>query len=367
MEAGDVLVLGRFVLVGGIKGKMLRDLTLQVPERELTRQEVVAAMSILLDASADTEAKAAFLRAWTQRGESAAELAASAETLLPRAVDPGLRGSWNDRPLLDCCGTGGGGLNLLNVSTGIVFILAAMGVPVVKHGNRGVTKKSGSADVLEALGIKIDLKPDQVKACLEKVGAVFLFAPAYHTTFAAIAPVRQKLAAEGRRTIFNLLGPLLNPARPDARLVGVFKWEHVELYAEALEKMKCLRFTVACGEDEDTKIGEVSARGVTQIHGTLRSNGAPLDRLERNFPKTESLEKLFVRDAGESAGRLRDLFSNTEQGLARETLLVNAALAAWTQGAAGSFEEGYDHAREILDSERALGVLQKWQEFSAKV
>jgi len=349
---------------------MLPDLTHSVAQRELTRDEVVAAISALLDASVDANAKAAFLRVWAQRGESAGELAACAETLLPRAIDPGLRGSWKGQPLLDCCGTGGGGLNLINISTGIVFILAAMGIPVVKHGNRGITKKSGSADVLEALGIKIDLKPDQLKTCLEKVGAAFLFAPHYHTTFATVAPVRQKLAAEGQRTIFNLLGPLLNPARPDARLVGVFKLEHVELYAAALEEMRCLRFTVACGEDDpdETRIGEVSARGVTQVRGTLRqANGAPLLRVKRNFPKTESLDTLLVADVDASAQRLLGLLSSTEKGLARETLLVNAAMAAWTQGHAASFEEGYSKAQEALDSGRALAVLRKWQEFSAKL
>ena len=349
---------------------MLSDLTHIISQRDLTREEVAKAMTALLDASADANAKAAFLRVWAQRSESAGELAACAETLLPLAVDPGVRGSWNGKPLLDCCGTGGGGLNLLNISTGIVFILAAMGIPVVKHGNRGITKKSGSADVLEALGIKIDLKPDQLKACLEKVGAAFLFAPHYHTTFAAIAPVRQKLAAEGQRTIFNLLGPLLNPARPDARLVGVFKLEHLELYAAALEKMGCSRFSVACGEDDpdETRLGEVSARGITQIRGTLRqTNGTPLLRLERNFPKTEKVDTLLVTDATESAQRLLGLLSNTEKGLARETLLVNAALAAWTQGTIISLEEGYAKANEALDSGCALAVLHKWQKFSAKL
>ena len=187
--------------------------------------------------------------------------------LLPRAVAPPVRGSWQDKPLLDCCGTGGGGLNLLNVSTGIVFILAAMGVPVVKHGNRGLTKKSGSADVLEALGIRIDLPPEKMESCLEEVGAAFLFAPAYHTSFSVLAPIRKRLGTEGQRTVFNLLGPLLNPARPDARLVGVFLQAHGELYQATLRHMGCPRFTVVCGEDSKTgtAIGEASARGTTLL------------------------------------------------------------------------------------------------------
>src|SRR5208282_5036691 len=125
------------------------------------------------------------------------------------------------------------------------------------------------------MGIKIDLAPEEVPRCLEEVGCAFLFAPAYHTTFAAVGPVRRALAAEGQRTVFNLLGPLLNPARPDARLVGVFQPKHVELYQQTLELMKCPRFAVVCGEDEESKkmIGEVSANGPTLFGTTLRLPG----------------------------------------------------------------------------------------------
>jgi anthranilate phosphoribosyltransferase len=345
-------------------------LTPEVAHRELTREEVAAALAALLEPGADDTAKAIFLRAWAQRGETASELAASAETLLARADDPGVRGSWHGQPLLDCCGTGGGGLNLLNISTGIVFILAAMGIPVVKHGNRGITKKSGSADVLEALGIKIDLQPGQVEACLEKVGAAFLYAPLYHTTFASIAPVRKQLAAEGQRTIFNLLGPLLNPARPDARLVGVFKEEHVELYGFALEKMHCSRFTIACGTDtrSEIRIGEVSASGSNYLWGrSEHQNWA--DTLFQKFPTSseEGLDTLLVKDAQESAERLRGILCQENDVLARDTLLINAAIAAWTQGKAETREEGYAQAKEALDSGRALAVLRKWQDFSAKL
>lgn len=346
---------------------MLADLTQRVSQGELSRADVTQAMAALLDPAGGDDAKAAFLRAWAQRGETASELAFCAEALLPRAVDPGVRGSFHGKPLLDCCGTGGGGLNLLNISTGIVFILAAMGIPVVKHGNRGLTKKSGSADVLEALGIRINLPPEKLEACLEKVGAVFLFAPAYHTSFSVLAPVRSQLGAEGQRTVFNLLGPLLNPARPDARLVGVFTHENLHLYHAALSALKCPYFEIVCGEDAPAmkKIGEASASGETLVSGTrtgaegkrtfiLPSPGAPSDQLG----------SLLVRNAGESAARLQALLTGNETGLARETLLINAAIAAWTHGTAASIEEGKAAAREALDSGHALAVLRKWQSFS---
>jgi len=347
---------------------MLPDLTLLLPARPLTTEEIGAAARELLDAAVADKVKAEFLRAWALRGETAAELAACAEAFLPQALDPGLRGSWNGRPLLDCCGTGGGGLNLLNISTGLMFILSAMGIPVVKHGNRGITKRSGSADVLEAMGIRIDLAPEEVPRCLEKVGCAFLFAPAYHTTFAVIAPVRRALAAEGQRTVFNLLGPLLNPARPDVRLVGVFKPQHVALYQSALELMQCPLFSVVCGEDEESHqmIGEVSAHGTTLLGGTLRlPGGVHLTSLSR-VPDAihEKLDSLLVRNPDESASRLETIFSGEEQGLDRETLLINAALASWTHGTSASLEEGLEHGAEALDSGKALEQLRKWQEFS---
>jgi len=355
---------------------VLRDLTLLIPKRPLTTEEIGRAANELLNASASDELKAAFLSAWAQRGETAAELAACAEAFLPQAVDSGLRGTWNGRALLDCCGTGGGGLNLLNVSTGLMFILSALDIPVVKHGNRGITKKSGSADVLEALGIKIDLAPEKVTNCLEKVGCVFLFAPAYHPTFAAIASVRRSLAAQGQRTIFNLLGPLLNPARPDARLVGVFKDEHVELYHQALLEMGCPHFTIACGEDESSqkKIGEASANGTTTISSNLLASlvgshepprGTSIITIEaQNSSPDQNLESLLVQDAADSAKRLVAILSSEEHGLARETLLFNAAIAAWTHGTASSLEEGLAKSSEALDSGRALERLKLWQKFS---
>jgi len=342
---------------------MLPDLTRAVSERILAPQDISIAASDLLDPTVTDAAKAEFLRAWAQRGETAAELAACAEAFLPKALNPGLSGSWKGKPLLDCCGTGGGGLNLINISTGLMFVLAAMGIPVVKHGNRGITKRSGSADVLEAMGIRIDLAPQEVPRCLEEIGCAFLFAPAYHTTFAVIAPVRKALAAEGQRTVFNLIGPLLNPARPDARLVGVFSRENVALYRDALALMKCPRFTVVCGEDAEsgTMIGEASAQGTNVFGGTL-----PLTELTRTpgYDPHEHIDSLLVRNADESASRIETILSGEDQELAHDTLIFNAAIASWTHGSASSLDEGIAQATEVLESGAALEKLRTWQKFS---
>ena len=342
---------------------MLAELTHFVPDQVLTPDHISVAAAALLDPAVEDVVKAGFLRAWAQRGETAAELAACAEAFLPNALDPGLRGSWRGKPLLDCCGTGGGGLNLINISTGLMFVLAAMGIPVVKHGNRGITKRSGSADVLEAMGIRIDLAPEEVPLCLEQIGCAFLFAPAYHTTFAAVAPVRRLLALQGQRTVFNLLGPLLNPARPDARLVGVFQREQVALYQHALELMKCPHFTVVCGEDAETTkaIGEVSAQGTNLFASTV-----PLTELTRAPAdgKHEHIDSLLVRNADESAMRLETIFSGEDQGLGRETLLINAAVASWTHGTTASLENGLAKSAEAIDSGAVLEKLRAWQKFS---
>jgi anthranilate phosphoribosyltransferase len=334
--------------------------------RPLDAAEIDSVIRALLDPAVADQAKADFLSAWARRGETAAELAHCAQALLPGAVDPGLHGSFKGRPLLDCCGTGGGGLPLFNVSTGLMFILAALDVPVVKHGNRGLTKKSGSADVLEALGIRIDQPPRDVARCLDEVGCVFLFAPAYHPGFSAINPARRLLAAQGQRTIFNLLGPLLNPARPDARLVGVFQDAHVTLYREALEAMGCCRFTVACGYDAPSAkpLGEVSASGPTTLAGSQLDLLGSVQKLSTS--SSQPLETLFVQSAAESAQRLVALLSRKEKGLGRELLILNAAVAAVTQGAAATLDEASALAAAAIDSGRARERLERWQKFSAR-
>ena len=164
--------------------------------------------------------EADFLLALAEKGETPAEVAAFAAGISSLAVDPGVS-DWADRAI-DVCGTGGDGSGTFNISTAVSFIVAAAGVPVFKHGNRSITSKCGSADLLEALGIRLDATAEQVRASLEAVSFCFFFAPAYHPAFKEIMPVRKALATEGKRTIFNLLGPLINPGKPAHQLLGVF-------------------------------------------------------------------------------------------------------------------------------------------------
>lgn len=326
--------------------------------------EIPGLVHALLDPAEPDESKKAFLLALTRKGETAAELAGFAAAILPRAKDPGFQGEWNGRLLFDCCGTGGGGLNIINFSTALMFVLAGAGVPVVKHGNRGLTKTSGSADALEALGVPIDLAPDRLKACLEKTGMAFIFAPAYHGSFRIIAPVRKEIAAEGHRTIFNLLGPLLNPCRPGSQLTGVFRREHLDLFAEALGLLGRSRYRVLYGEtDGEQALGEASPRGKT----FWRDPGGPerigLEDAASSAAAPEEWASLQVSSAKESAERIVSLLEGEGPPLARRMLRLNAAHAFCAQGAAASLEEGSALADESIGSGAAKKRLELWQSF----
>ncbi len=323
---------------------------------------VPALVEALLAATVPADSKAAFLRALTAKGETPAELAAFARALLPRAVDPGVHESWNNIPLFDCCGTGGGGLNLVNISTAIVFILAAGGVPVVKHGNKGVTKTSGSADVLAALGIRAG-GPDDVLPSLEKIGAAFLFAPAFHPAFKEIAPVRQQLAKEGRRTIFNLLGPLLNPTRPATQIMGVFKAEFLDLFPPVFDQLDRRRHLTVLGVDPaGHPLGEASVFGTTRWSGRIEELPAAA-AMEPPFPLI-GLEELMVDSSTSSAAMIEDGLRGRGPAALAPMLEFNAGLAFWVHGTDTSLSDGTARARELLSSGAAAAKLDAWRSLS---
>src|SRR6266513_1373880 len=217
---------------------------------DLTAGDINYAMSLLLSDSTEDGTKAEFLMALHRKGESVEEIVAFVQQLIERAVDPLIDPKKLSGPMLDVCGTGGDGLDLFNVSTTIMFVLAAGGVAVVKHGNRSVTSRCGSADVLEALGVSIALPPDRLRECVERHGLCFIFAREYHPAYRAIAEMRQRLARENIRTVFNLLGPLLNPARPARQLIGVFSSRLTSIFAAVLRRLGRERAWVVHGLTE---------------------------------------------------------------------------------------------------------------------
>src|SRR5437763_4746432 len=245
---------------------------------DLSAFDVQEAAAFLLSDSIEAKTKAEFLTALHNKGESASEIASFVRVLLERAVPLEIEGV--DRPIVDVCGTGGDGIDLFNVSTAITFVLAAGGATVVKHGNRGVTSRSGSADVLEALGVAIDLEPDDLRECIKQLSCGFVFARTYHPAFRALAEMRVRLARRQHRTIFNLLGPLLNSARPKRQLIGVFSPHLTMLFADVLRQLDCERAWIVSGTAVDTlTMDDVSTIGPT---GAVEGEAARLPTAARD-------------------------------------------------------------------------------------
>ena len=321
-----------------------------VAGKNLKMGQVAEAAAFLVDAEAPSAAKADFLRALADKGETPDEIAAFVKEFLKRAVDPGIESARMPGPVLDVVGTGGDQLNLFNVSTTAMFILAAGGVCIVKHGNRGITGKSGGADVLEALGIKIDLPKEKVAAGVRTIGLGFLFAPLYHPAFKAVVEARKLLAAEGRRSIFNILGPLLNPARPDHQLIGVFDPALTKTFGAILKKLgRKAAWIVHGSAGEGRGMDELSTLGeshITQLSGT-RLTTATVDPVALGFPKPQ-LADLVGGDAAENADILEGILSGATKGPRRDLAVLNAAAGFVITGKAPDLAQGCDLALNLL-------------------
>ena len=332
---------------------------------ELGAREVEVAADMLLDGGVTDGKKARFLKGLTAKGETAAEIAGFVECFLERAVDPGVRGVQFDGPTIDVCGTGGDKLNLFNVSTTSMFVIAAGGAVVVKHGNRGITSKSGGADVLEALGVNLEISPEVFRKCLSEAGVGFLFAPQYHPAFKAVVGVRAQLAKEGVRTIFNLIGPLLNPARPECQLVGVCDPNLDSVFAEILQRLGRDSAWVVHGTTADGgPVDEVSLLGSTRIckSGNYQSNVDEEVKPEDFGFSPCSVDDLKGGDAEVNARILIDILSGKETGPKREIVLLNAGAGLACAGLSDSMEDGVRQAADLIDSGQALERLHRLQE-----
>jgi anthranilate phosphoribosyltransferase len=345
---------------------MLSDLTPAIERgRELTAAEISAAATALLrDDPAAVDAKANFLRALARRGETPAELTGFVREFLGHAVVPPLDLTALDRPAIDVCGTGGDKLGLFNVSTTAMFVLAGAGVAVVKHGNRGITSPSGSADVLAALGGKIDLAPDRFAEGIRRTGVAFMLAPHYHPAFKAVAPVRQKLAAEGQRTMFNLIGPLLNPVQPAYQIAGVYDRTLVPTYATILAGLGRTRAWAVHGETADGRgMDELSTLGPNHV---VEAAGGAVTAIAVTspLPRPASLNQLAGGDATTNAEILESLLRGETRGPRRDLVLLNAAAGLVVAGSAPDLVSALALAADTLDSGRALAVLEAWRAFA---
>ena len=317
----------------------------------------------LADPGIAEEQKAEFLVALKQKGESGEELGYFARSFLEMAIRPALQ--LEGRPSIDVVGTGGDRLELINVSTTCMFVLAAAGVVVLKHGNRAITSKCGAADVLEALGIPITCATERMVDCIHQTGIGFLFAPLYHPAFRLVAPIRKKLAEQGIATVFNLLGPLLNPAGPAAQLTGVFSPTILEKYAIALREVGRSRAWVVHGQVfPGSGMDEISTLGETEVY-EVRGDAVNNFHL---FPdqlgfRRPSLHELRGGDAALNASVLTEILANRDRSARRDLITINAAAALVIAGSASRMESGIRLANEILDSGQGLEKLREFQRF----
>ena len=265
-------------------------------------------------------------------------------------------------PLLELCGTGGDGSGFLNVSTAAMFVAAGAGARVVKHGNRAVSSRCGSADVLEALGVPLVGDGERCARMLSRAGCVFLLAPAFHPVLAQLAPLRRSMGQHGILTVFNLLGPLLNPAKPDFQLTGVYRRDSLGIYAEAMSLLGRKRAWAVHGMTVGgLGLDECSVSGETQVASVCAGETGPafFSLTPRTFglPQHDSDEALVGGDAGDNARRIVAIVGGQEGGAARDMIVLNAAAALHVAGIGKSPEESARLAGESIDSGRALRSL----------
>jgi len=334
----------------------------------LADAQVRAAVEQLTDEKVSTAAKADFLAALAQKGETPGEIAAFAHALQDRSIPLPLDPAWrNTHEILDVVGTGGDRLGTFNISTAAALVCAAAGVPVAKHGNRAVTSQAGSADVLEALGVRIDLTPPDAARSLQERRFAFFFAPAWHPAFKHIAPARKLCAERGQRTIFNYLGPLLNPARPSAMLVGVPRPELCEPLARVLQSLGIRRAMVVCGKVQapgakaQSAIDELSTLGENTIAEFYQERGFAVSTLPpTQFPLQDAaLADLVGSDRHTNAEIIRRIFRGEERGPKRDVVLLNTAAALFVAGKTRSLAEGWDLAGRTIDSGHAHAKLKE--------
>ncbi|TYQ15461.1 UNVERIFIED_CONTAM: anthranilate phosphoribosyltransferase [Acetivibrio alkalicellulosi] len=321
---------------------------------DLKEQEAIDSLNYIMDGNATQSQIGSFITALRMKGETIEEITGCAKVMRQKAD----KFTPEVEYYIDTCGTGGDGSNTFNISTATAFIAAAGGVTVAKHGNRSVSSKSGSADVLESLGININLSSKQVKECIEKVGIGFMFAPIFHKSMKYAAGPRKEL---GIRTIFNILGPLTNPANAKGQVLGVFNEKLTEPIANVLINLGVERAMVIHGLDgmdeitttAQTKVSEVRDKRVVNYYIDPREYGFLLS----------TKEELTGGDTKQNVDIMLSIF-NGDKGNKRDIVLLNSAAALYVGKAAESIEEGIELAIEIIDSGKAMEKLNQLKDLS---
>ncbi len=330
-----------------------------VDRKDLSRIEAAGAMEAIMTGAATNAQIAAFLTALRMKGETVEELIGFAQVMRQKAVKVRSRASevvaatGTDREmLLDTAGTGGDASGTFNVSTATAFVVAGAGLKVAKHGNRSVSSLCGSADVVETLGINIELAPAKVARCVDEVGIGFLYAPLLHTAMKHVMAARREM---GIRTVFNMLGPLTNPAGANAQIIGVYSDALTEPLARALAELGTLRAFVVHGQDGLDEISNTGLTHISEVHeGVVRSSAVTPE--DFGLPRA-SIKDLRGGDREENADIIRRVLAG-EPGPRRDIVLMNAAAALVVGGKARDFKEGVALAAQSIDSGSAAAKLQ---------
>lgn len=326
--------------------------------RDLSGAEAATAVDQMVDGEVGDAQAAAFLMALRVKGETSEEIAGLAEALYRRAL---LVETADPSQLVDIVGTGGDGLGTFNVSTTAAFVAAGAGVRVAKHGNRAASSRCGSADVLEALGVRVDLGAADVAACIEEVGLGFMLAALHHPASGRVAGVRKAL---GVRTVFNFLGPLTNPARAGRLVLGVSAAEYVHVLAEALAHMGCERALVVRGADGMDELSVTGPSTVVEVSGGRVGRPQSFDPESCGLVR-HRLEALAGGGPEENAAITRSVLAGM-RGAPRDSVLLNAAAALNVAGVAASLREGVEQARRSIDSGGAMAVLDAMVAFTGR-
>ena len=337
--------------------------------RSLDAEQTRMAVGQLVDENIPATTKAEFLTALARKGETTEEITEFARALRDKSIAPPLDPETRAREILDVCGTGGDRLGTFNISTTVAIVCAAAGVTVAKHGNRAITSQAGSADVLEALGVRIDLPPSETARSLREHNFAFFFAPDYHPAFKHIAPARKLCAERGQRTIFNFLGPLLNPARPTAQLIGVPRPELCEPIARVLQSLGVRRGMVVCGSVSGARdqvsgaasLDELSPLGPNTIAEFYQARGFACSTLApEQFPlQPATLADLLGGDRAANAEIVRRILHGDERGPKRDAVLLNAGAALFVGGRVRSISAGWELAAETIDGGQAQAKLRE--------
>jgi anthranilate phosphoribosyltransferase len=339
-----------------------------VERRDLTRIEAAAAMEAIMSGAATNAQIAAFLTALRMKGETVEELIGFAQVMRQKAVKVRTRAgdlvaaTGTDREMLiDTCGTGGDASGTFNVSTATAFVVAGAGLKVAKHGNRSVSSLCGSADVVETLGIDIELTPAQVARCVDEAGIGFLYAPLLHTAMKHVMAARREM---GIRTVFNMLGPLTNPAGANAQVIGVYSGTLTEPLARVLAELGTIRAFVVHGADGLDEISNTGESRISEVHeGVVRNSGVRPE--DFGMPRA-SIHALQGGDRQENAQIIRQVLGG-EPGPRRDIVLMNAAAALVVGGKARNLKDGVGLAAQSIDSGAAARKLAQLVELSQRL